>query len=51
MDCEKTYLCKNCDWRGSTNDLIYEKVETCMGCDEIESCPKCGSFELISSLE
>ena len=41
------YKCKQCVWEGSSEELEYDKVETCMGDDDIEMCPKCGSYEVV----
>ena len=45
---DKKYTCKNCGWQGSLDELEYDKVDTCFGDDEIEMCPKCGSYEIKS---
>jgi len=50
METEKKYKCKNCNWVGTEQELVYDSVEGCFGTDEIEICPKCGSFEVFVSL-
>ena len=42
----ETYQCKECGWQGNADQLEYEKVESCMGDDQIEVCPKCGSMNV-----
>jgi hypothetical protein len=37
------YLCKNCEWTGSENEIEYETIEGCFGDDKLEICPRCGS--------
>ncbi|MDA3927960.1 MAG: hypothetical protein PF541_03320 [Prolixibacteraceae bacterium] len=46
IDMEKKYRCKDCNWVGSEEELEHEEVESCMGNDEIEICPKCGSMNV-----
>ncbi len=44
---EPTILkCKKCNWQGPPDEVDWDIVETCMGNDKIEICPKCGSMEL-----
>ena len=43
---DKKYKCKNCNWQGTLDELEYDSVDTCFGDDEIEMCPKCGSYEI-----
>ena len=43
----KIYKCKNCNWKGSSEELEYDNVDTCFGDDKIEMCPKCGSYEIV----
>ena len=38
--------CKQCKWQGCPDEVKWETVETCMGTDEIEVCPICGSMEM-----
>lgn len=38
--------CKHCDWQGSYDEVNWDTVETCMGTDKIEVCPKCGSMKV-----
>lgn len=40
------YKCKTCGWRGNESELEYESIESCMGEDKVEVCPKCGSMEV-----
>jgi uncharacterized protein with PIN domain len=40
--------CKQCNWQGSLEEVDRETVETCMGTDEVEVCPSCGSMELVT---
>ena len=40
------YRCKTCGWQGDVKELDFDVVETCMGSDEIEMCPKCGSLDV-----
>ena len=40
------YRCKKCDWKGKQNQLELDVVETCFGNDDIEMCPKCGSYDV-----
>jgi len=42
------YKCNHCKWEGSSDDVIWDTVETCMGTDKIEVCPCCGSMEVFS---
>lgn len=35
------YWCKNCGWEGNEEEVDKDVVDTCMGSDEIELCPKC----------
>lgn len=41
-------ICKQCAWKGLHDEVDWETVETCMGTDKIEVCPKCGSMKLDS---
>jgi len=41
------FQCKNCGWEGAAHELEHDKVETCFGNDAIDTCPKCGNFELL----
>lgn len=43
---EDQFLCKACNWKGTRDELENEKVESCMGDDNIELCPKCGSMNV-----
>lgn len=43
----KEYKCNSCGWQGLEKELEYDVVETCMGNDEIEMCPKCGSLAVV----
>lgn len=47
----ENYQCKECGWRGIAEQLEYEKVESCMGNDLIEVCPKCGSMNVWHTVE
>ena len=38
--------CEQCQWKGCRNEVNWDTVETCMGKDKIEVCPKCGSMEV-----
>ncbi len=38
--------CRNCNWTGTSKEVLWDSVETCMGSDKIEICPKCGSMEV-----
>lgn len=40
------YKCKPCSWEGTEIQLIYDTVETCMGTDKIELCPRCGNMDV-----
>ncbi len=40
------YKCKNCNWEGSFEELEHDTVDTCLGDDKIDMCPKCGSYEI-----
>lgn len=42
----KRYKCADCLWIGHEDELDHDLVETCMGSDEIEMCPKCGSLSI-----
>jgi len=43
---EAVYSCQSCGWEGSLEELDTDTVETCMGSDTIETCPKCGSPDI-----
>ena len=43
---EENYKCSECNWQGKESELEYDETETCFGTDEIEMCPKCGSYEV-----
>jgi NAD-dependent SIR2 family protein deacetylase len=43
---EILHVCINCGWKGTSDQLECDTVETCMGPDQIEMCPECGSVEL-----
>lgn len=43
---EPVYTCRSCGWEGSAAELDTDTVETCMGSDVIETCPKCGSSDI-----
>ncbi|HKM93773.1 MAG TPA: hypothetical protein VJY41_08990 [Prolixibacteraceae bacterium] len=47
----ENYQCKECGWQGIAEQLEYEKVESCMGNDLIEVCPKCGSMNVWHTVE
>lgn len=38
------YKCKKCGWEGEYDDVDKDIVDTCMGSDEVEICPKCGNI-------
>jgi len=38
--------CLDCKWEGTKSELAVDKVESCMGDDEIEICPECGSMNV-----
>jgi NAD-dependent SIR2 family protein deacetylase len=38
--------CEKCNWKGERDAVQWDTVETCMGADKIEVCPKCGSMEV-----
>jgi NAD-dependent SIR2 family protein deacetylase len=40
------FECKACKWQGTSDELDWEKVESCSGSDETEVCPSCGSLEV-----
>jgi predicted RNA-binding Zn-ribbon protein involved in translation (DUF1610 family) len=46
---EEQYKCAECGWIGKADELEYEKVESCMGDDQVEVCPKCGSMSVFRS--
>ena len=50
---EKTYSyrCKKCDWKGTEQELESELVDTCMGDEPISLCPKCGSYEVVITID
>lgn len=39
-------ICKQCTWKGRLDEVDWDTVETCMGTDKIEVCPKCGGMEV-----
>jgi len=39
-------ICKQCAWKGGLDEVDWDTVETCMGTDKIEVCPKCGGMEV-----
>lgn len=41
------YRCLDCKWEGPESELDVDKVESCMGDDEIEICPECGSMNVV----
>ncbi|MBN2805301.1 MAG: hypothetical protein JXR22_01465 [Prolixibacteraceae bacterium] len=41
------YQCLDCQWVGSEEALDIDKVESCLGDDELEICPECGSMNVI----
>ena len=41
-----TLKCKQCNWQGRPDEVNWDTVETCMGTDQIEVCPHCGSLEV-----
>ena len=43
---DRKYRCLTCGWIGLQNELEYDSIETCMGKDETEMCPICGSLEV-----
>jgi NAD-dependent SIR2 family protein deacetylase len=43
---KKLLKCSNCNWIGAKEEVQWDTVETCMGNDLIEVCPKCGSMEV-----
>ncbi len=40
------YCCNNCAWYGQEAELDHEIIESCMGPSPIETCPRCGSFDV-----
>lgn len=40
------YRCNDCHWEGTEEELDADGVESCLGDDEIEVCPKCGSMNV-----
>lgn len=46
MNRDTDYKCKQCNWTGLAIALEYDTIDTCMGDDKIEMCPKCGSYEV-----
>lgn len=40
------FKCKQCGWNGTETELSRELFESCMGNDEIEVCPQCGSMDI-----
>lgn len=48
---EELYKCAECGWIGKADELEYEKVESCMGDDQVEVCPKCGSMSVLRYFE
>ena len=43
---KQRYMCEDCNWIGSEDELDFDKVESCMGDDKIEICPACWSFNV-----
>lgn len=43
----RNFICKSCTWSGPEDELDYDDVESCMGNDKIEICPKCGSMNVL----
>lgn len=43
---ETLLKCENCHWIGTKAEVGWDSVETCMGNDQIEVCPQCGSMEV-----
>lgn len=43
---EDVYVCKTCGWEGGAELLEWDRVETCMGVDEVATCPACGSMDM-----
>lgn len=41
------YRCTDCQWQGEEDQLDCETVESCMGSDELEVCPQCGSMNIV----
>lgn len=48
---EEQYKCTECGWTGKADELEYEKVESCMGDDQVEVCPQCGSMSVFRYFE
>jgi NAD-dependent SIR2 family protein deacetylase len=44
---DAVYQCIDCQWEGSEEALDIDKVESCLGDDELEICPACGSMNVI----
>lgn len=45
------YYCKDCDWKGHEKELVYDNVDTCMGNDQVETCPRCGSYNIVRKID
>ncbi len=41
------YQCKDCNWLGPEEELDWDEVETCMGFDKVDICPKCFSMNVV----
>jgi len=48
---EFIYECKDCHWSGMEEELENDSVESCLGEDSIEVCPKCGSMNLVRKVK
>jgi predicted RNA-binding Zn-ribbon protein involved in translation (DUF1610 family) len=44
---DSVFICNNCGWQGHESELETDSVETCMGNDQIEVCPQCGSMDVV----
>ncbi|MFA9389098.1 MAG: hypothetical protein ACERKD_04795 [Prolixibacteraceae bacterium] len=44
---DRVFICHDCQWEGKEEELEFEKVESCMGDDETEICPVCGSMNVV----
>ncbi|MFB6318187.1 hypothetical protein [Saccharicrinis sp. FJH54] len=42
---EKKFRCLDCGWEGV--DVEFDQIDTCMGADETEMCPECGSVNVV----
>ena len=43
---QSKFKCEQCQWQGNSDEVNWDTVETCMGTDKTEVCPKCGSLEV-----